>query len=805
MRDKTIKTGIDVIGDTPWGTHLCLFYQTKEDLIDILVPYFKAGLENNEFCMWVTSEPLSAKDAKRSLQKAVRNLDAYIEKGQIEILDYSQWYTKSGKWEADRVLQGWIEKENQAVKRGFDGLRLTGNTSWLEERDWAAFTKYEATVDQVICNYRMLAICTYSLDRCRAAEVMDVVSNHQFALVKREGKWKAIESAKRKRAEKALRESEQRYRDLVEDMAEGLAVGNADGILTYVNSRIVETLEYSPEEMLGKSAIAFVAEESMDLVKEEAKRQRKGIGGRFELVLTSKTGKKVPVMVSGKPLFKDGKYIGSVGTFVDITERKRVEEALRQSEKRLRTVIEASLDGIIAVNEEGRIVVFNGAAAELFQYSEKEALNQPVKILLREEAGEIHQERLEQFLNKGIGQCGHIGRRMQKTFRRKDGSFFLGEASMAGGRFDGLRLVVLSVHDISDREKAEEALQESEERYRSLVEAAPDVIYTVSAEDGSLTSLNPAFEALTGWSRAEWLGKPFVEIVHPDDLPVAVETFQKASRGETQPPYELRILSKSGEYLVGEFTSTPFVMGGKAVGELGIARDITERKKAEEELKTAKSRLQRLSHRLLEVQENDRRAIARELHDEIGQILTAAKIDLQVIRRGKIPQDLAARLDENIASLDNCLSRVRNLSLDLRPSMLDDLGLVAALRWQLNRQAERAGFQVHLVAEDAPERLHPELETVCYRIVQEALTNIAKHAHAHNVWVELTSSDREVLLSVRDDGVGFHAESALADAPHGVSFGILGMQERASLLGGKLEIVSAMEKGTTVTARFPLR
>jgi signal transduction histidine kinase len=117
--------------------------------------------------------------------------------------------------------------------------------------------------------------------------------------------------------------------------------------------------------------------------------------------------------------------------------------------------------------------------------------------------------------------------------------------------------------------------------------------------------------------------------------------------------------------------------------------DITERKKAEVDLRSAKSRLQRLSRRLLEVQENDRRAIARELHDEIGQILTAAKIDLQVVRRGKIPEDLAARLDENIASLDNCLSRVRNLSLDLRPSMLDDLGLVAALRWQLNRQAER--------------------------------------------------------------------------------------------------------------------
>ncbi|MCX7045015.1 MAG: PAS domain S-box protein [Candidatus Sumerlaeota bacterium] len=133
--------------------------------------------------------------------------------------------------------------------------------------------------------------------------------------------------------------------------------------------------------------------------------------------------------------------------------------------------------------------------------------------------------------------------------------------------------------------QASEALRESEERYRSLVEAAPDVIYTISGEDGTLTSLNPAFEAITGWPRAQWLGKPFASLVHPEDLPLAEETFQKALNGQTLPIYELRILAKSGEYLVGEFTSTPQIKDGKVVGELGIVRDITERKRAEEALK----------------------------------------------------------------------------------------------------------------------------------------------------------------------------------------------------------------------------
>src|SRR3990167_4889403 len=124
------KSGIGVVGDIEWGTHLCQFFNTKDDLIEILVPYFKAGLENNEFCMWVTSEPLQADEAKASLAKAVKNLDDYINKEQIEIIDYSRWHSRSGKFNFDEVLKDWVDKENKAIERGFDGLRLVVNASW---------------------------------------------------------------------------------------------------------------------------------------------------------------------------------------------------------------------------------------------------------------------------------------------------------------------------------------------------------------------------------------------------------------------------------------------------------------------------------------------------------------------------------------------------------------------------------------------------------------------------------------------------------------------------------------------------
>lgn len=189
MEEEMRELGIDIIDRVPWGTHLCLFYQSKEELIDVMVPYFKVGLENNEFCMWVASEPVQAEAAKSALRSVIEDLDDYIEKGQIEILDHNQWYTKSGRFEADEVLQGWIEKEDHALKKGFDGLRLAGNTLWLEKDDWAEFADYEATLDGVIPKHRMIAVCTYSLDKCGASEVVDVVSNHLFALTRREGRW----------------------------------------------------------------------------------------------------------------------------------------------------------------------------------------------------------------------------------------------------------------------------------------------------------------------------------------------------------------------------------------------------------------------------------------------------------------------------------------------------------------------------------------------------------------------------------------------------------------------------------------
>jgi len=204
MIEEKRKSGLDLIGDIPWGTHLCQFYKTKEDLIDILVPYFKAGLENNEFCMWVCWDPLRAAEAIIALSIKLRDLNNYTKKGQIEVVDYSKRYTVKGDSGFANMKQFWVEKEKLAFEKGFAGLRLAGNTYWLERNEWDDFVKYEEDVDEIIRGHKMLAICSYSLDKCGASEIVDVVSNHQFALIRQEGKWHLIESSEHKRSKEEL-------------------------------------------------------------------------------------------------------------------------------------------------------------------------------------------------------------------------------------------------------------------------------------------------------------------------------------------------------------------------------------------------------------------------------------------------------------------------------------------------------------------------------------------------------------------------------------------------------------------------
>jgi signal transduction histidine kinase len=198
-------TGIPAVGDIAWGTHVCNFYQTREDLVETLVPYFKAGLDLNEGCLWVACPPFGVEDARSALAAAAPQLEQQLASGQIEILDYRDWYTRTGHFDAEDVLAGWLAREEQALAHGRTGLRVTGNTAWVEDaRGFRAFTDYEEKLNETLSGHNILVFCSYSTDRCDCEGVFDVVRSHQLALVRRRGEWEVIEDAALKIAKAEL-------------------------------------------------------------------------------------------------------------------------------------------------------------------------------------------------------------------------------------------------------------------------------------------------------------------------------------------------------------------------------------------------------------------------------------------------------------------------------------------------------------------------------------------------------------------------------------------------------------------------
>lgn len=296
MGRETRRLGLDIIDETPWGTHFCQFYQTKEDLVDILVPYFKVGLENNEFCIWVTSDFFNEKEAKKVMRMAVPDFDRYLKSRQIGIIPHTQWYLKDGAFDPARVLNALVDKLNQVLAEGYDGIRAAGNTAWLERWDWKNFTYYEEEMNYVIGNYPMIAICTYCLDKYGAPEIIDVVSNHQSALIKRDSKWELIENSERERMDEVLRESEERFRSLSEATFEGIVIHDKGRIL-YTNQTFAAMFGYEPSEVIGMDLLELVAPKSRDVVVDNI---LSGYEKSYETVMLRKDGSAFPVEVCAK-------------------------------------------------------------------------------------------------------------------------------------------------------------------------------------------------------------------------------------------------------------------------------------------------------------------------------------------------------------------------------------------------------------------------------------------------------------------------------------------------------------------------
>ncbi|MFB3817226.1 MAG: MEDS domain-containing protein [Candidatus Methylomirabilales bacterium] len=452
-------SGIAAIGAVPWGTHFCQFYETKQDLADVLGPYFKAGLEAHEHCMWVTSEPLTAGEARAVLRGVLPSVDRYLDGGQLEILPYTAWYLRDGQFDAGCVLEGWRDRLNQALARGLAGLRLTGNTFWLEgAAAWQSFMDYEAAVDRMLGRYAMLALCTYALGRCGATEILDVIKNHEFALIKRSGRWDVIQSQARKELQAALRASEEKYERLFHGVPVGIAVTTlTEGRFLDVNEALLEMGGYRREDLLGRTVHEVAA-----WGRPEARAQflaaltATGRVRDFEATLRRKSGAPLTVLVSAH-ILPVGQEPVIVSAILDISDRVQAEAARRESQARYHDLFTSMEEGF-ALHE----MLFDLAGAPLdYRFLEvNPAFSRLTGLKAADVVGRTVKEVLPDIEPAWIARYGAIvqtgrGERFQAPAAAL-GRWYEGYAYPVGGR----RFAV-TFTDITDRKAAEAALRQS--------------------------------------------------------------------------------------------------------------------------------------------------------------------------------------------------------------------------------------------------------------------------------------------------------------------------------------------------------
>src|ERR1700726_3031527 len=355
-------------------------------------------------------------------------------------------------------------------------------------------------------------------------------------------------------------------------------------------------------------------------------------------------------------------------------------------------------------------------------------------------------------------------------------------------------VVVVLLTSLADRLQKQKALLDE------LFEQAPQAVALMGV-DHRILRVNKEFSRVFGYSSQEALGQRISELIAGEQARDKQKYADSVAQGRRVDAEGVR-RRKDGSSLYVSMVRVPVRLPNRQVAIYAIYRDISEHKQAEAALRQTNERLQELSRRLFQVQEDERRHLARELHDQMGQALTAAKLNLQAAQRLEERGLIARKLDDGIAVLETLLQQARQISLDLRPPLLDDLGLVPALRWYLDQQAQRAGLRIEFFADPALERMSPEIETACFRVAQEALTNVVRHARAQTVSVEVHRTPEALHLVVRDDGIGF---DVMTVEQQGVSLGLLGMRERVTLLGGEMDCKSAPGRGTEIHAFFPVR
>ena len=753
------NSGIEPLGEIAWGTHVCHFFETARDVIETFVPFFAAGIEQGERGLWLVSPPIYERAAAEALRGVPGAGDA------VQIIDAEEWFVRGGSFDPEKVLSECDAQIYDALQRGFTGLRITSCQGWQRAEDWAPFCHYEESIERWAAGKPVLTLCSYSLADIGAADILDVALRHQRAILKRNGVWEVLETPDvsklharnlQQAAVAAFGQTAIRERDLQVVMNEAAA-------------RAAETLG------LNRSIVWQMRPETHDFIL------RASVGWNelprdATIPLDDRTAAGF-VVYSDTPLIID-----------DARTDGRFEQSWVVRECGVVTLLSAGIRGrerpwgILSVHSLTRRS-FNSDDVEFLQsmanvlalaIERKQVEDAQIAARATAEAALAKLHAIESITDAALGLMALDDLLMEMLARLRQ---------TLAVDFAGVTLL-------------------DEQRTHFRIRAADGYPFE-QLRDVRVPLTSP----LSGRIMQEGRELIFDDLPSPDS----------AAWGPAR-------LIVDGEPLRSAM-GAPLIVEGQFIGAVSVGstkrRQFTEdeldllrlladrvappieRSRLFEQIRGHRKRLEALSHRLLTVQEEERRHLAIELHDQLGQMYTALKIKLDSIQRGLQDKAASAQLGEAIAIVHDAAAAVRDLALDLRPAMLDDLGLIPALRWYADRFARETGVSLHLQLDGLP-AVDTAQGTVFFRIAQEALTNVARHASARNVWLDARISADTLQLTVRDDGVGFNVPAARQRALRGESLGLLGMEERVSLMSGTLRVTSAPNAGTTVRAIIPV-
>ncbi|MGI8837647.1 MAG: hybrid sensor histidine kinase/response regulator [Pyrinomonadaceae bacterium] len=599
--------------------------------------------------------------------------------------------------------------------------------------------------------------------------------------------------SERKRVEDALRQSEEQYRELVENISDIIYATDDKGVVTYASPAILST-GFKLYEVIGHPFSEFIYPEDLPQTISSFQQSAFGHSEPLEFRLLTKTGGIRWVSKSSLPVFHGDRFAGTRGLLVDITERKRAQEALQSTNQMLQTLIYSSPLAIVVQEQDGNVNLWNPAAEQMLGWTEAEVLGRPNPLVPNGKEADFEALRQDGM----VGSSAVTG--LEKIRHRKDGSPIYLSSAVAplSGADGGSMGTVTIMADITERKRAEEKLRETNETLRTLIQASPLAIVGLDPA-GIVTMWNPAAEYIFGWTKEEALGRPLPSA--PEDKQDEFRALREGvMRGEASTDMQIRRTRKDGSLIDISLSTAPLRDAeGKIIGMMGIMANIMDRKRIEEE------RAQ-LLRRLVTTQEEEQRRLSRELHDQTGQSLAALMLGLKSIEdSNQLEEDARSRL-RHLQELTNQLAHdVHHLASNLRPTALDDLGLHTALSNYVEEWSGRSKIRADYHSNGLmKERLPRLIETAVYRIVQEALTNVLKHANAQNVSVIVEHRGNRVQAIVEDDGIGFNAEGRLSATNGERRLGLLGMQERVALVDGDLTIESTPGSGSTVIVHIPV-